>query len=497
MRRLWLLAFGATLLASTAVSAETLRIGLNEDPDMLDPDRARTFVGRVVFTSLCEKLVDINEKLEFVPRLATEWEWGEDVKSLTFRLREGVTFHDGTPFNAEAVKFNIERSKTLEGSLRKSELASVERVEVIDDKTVRLVFNKPDATVLAQLADRSGMMISTKADENFAQAPVCSGPYKFVNRVQNDRIVLQKFPEHWEANDYHFDELIFMPIPDTTVRLANLQSGDLDLIERLAATDIPTVEGDANLAVQQVVSIGYQGITFNIANGDRAKNPLAQDKRVRQAFELAIDRKAINDVVFAGTHPPAWQAHPPASPYFNKELPEPTRDVEKAKQLLKEAGAETVQVELSHANNNINRQVNEVIQSMVSEAGFQVTLAPAEFAAMLDQNQAGNFQASQFGWSGRADPDGNIYSQVTCEGGLNDGRYCNKEVDRILTEARQTTDVEARKALYAKADQMLKDELPIIYLYYQPWIYAHQKAVTGFKAYPDGMMRLKGVKIER
>lgn len=492
MLRPTLLALGLALVAGSA-SAQTLRIGLNEDPDLLDPDQARTFVGRIVFTSLCDKLVDITPDLQFTPQLATEWAWGEDTRSITFKLRQGVTFHDGTPFNAEAVRFNIERSKTLDGSLRKGELASVESVDVIDDYTVRLNLAKPDATVLAQLADRAGMMLSTQADENFAQNPVCSGPYRFVRRVQNDRMELEKYDGYWDAANYHFDKVVYLPIPDTTVRLANLQAGDLDLIERLAPTDIPTVEASADLAVQKVVGIGYQGITININNTDRAKNPLGQDKRVRQAFAAAIDRNAISQVVFAGTYPPAWQAQPPASPYFNKALPEPGRDVEKARQLLQEAGVENPQVELIFGNNNISRQVNEMVQAMVSEAGFQVRLAPAEFAAMLDQATAGNFEAAQFGWSGRVDPDGNIYNQWTCNGSLNEGHYCNEEVDKLLNEARLTTDVEKRRALYAKADAIVADELPIIYLYYQPWIYAHTRKLAGFTPYPDGMIRLKGV----
>ena len=166
----------AALLGTTAIAAQaqTLKIGLESDPDALDPDKSRTFVGRIVFTALCDKLVDIDPDLNIVPQLATEWTVAEDGMSMTMMLREGVTFHDGSPFDAEAVKANIERSQTLEDSVRKSELASVESVEVVSPTEVKFNLTAPDATLLAQLADRAGMMMAPSAFEgDYAAEPVC------------------------------------------------------------------------------------------------------------------------------------------------------------------------------------------------------------------------------------------------------------------------------------------------------------------------------------
>lgn len=217
---------GAAVLAGAggAALAQDLRIGLQEDPDVLDPHRARTYVGRIVFTSLCDKLVDIDEKLQFVPQLAQSWSFSEDNKTLTFKLRTDVQFHDGSKFDAAAARANLGRAMTLQDSMRKGELASVEKIEAPDPATLVLTLKRPDATLLAQLSDRAGMMLSPKAFEGDAAAvgrkPICSGPYKFVERVQNDRIVLQKFDQYYGAKDYHFDKLVFLPIPDTTVRLS-------------------------------------------------------------------------------------------------------------------------------------------------------------------------------------------------------------------------------------------------------------------------------------
>jgi peptide/nickel transport system substrate-binding protein len=485
-------------LAVTALpaAAQTLRVGLQEDPDALDPHRARTFVGRLVFTSLCDKLVDIDEKLQFQPQLATAWSWSADNKVLTFKLRGGVKFHDGETMDAAAVKASLDRARTLPDSLRKSELASVASVDVVDPLTVAITVKQPDATLLAQLSDRAGMVLSPKAMAgDFGQKPVCAGPYRFVERVQNDRIVLEKFADYWDKDGgYNFQRLVFQPIPDTTVRLANLRAGSIDMLERLAPSDVESVKGDSKLTFAPVVGLGYQGITFNIANGARAeKNPL-RDKRVRQALQLAIDRDAINEVAGAGIYEPAQQAYPEASPFFDKAHPPTKRDVAKAKALLKQAGQEHPTFELMFGNNTVTQQINEMIQAMAAEAGFEVKLRATEFATSQKESAAGNFDATQYGWSGRPDPDGNIHTFVTCKGALNDGRYCNTEVDRLLDEARSVNDLARRQSLYAAANVILQDDLPIVYVYYQPWPFALAKKVTGFKAYPDGMIRLKGVK---
>ncbi|MFC0339611.1 ABC transporter substrate-binding protein [Paracoccus niistensis] len=489
----------AALLLSTAAaaSAAELRIGLENDPDTLDPDRSRLFVGRIVFTALCDKLVDVNEKLEIVPQLATAWTQSEDGRSITFTLREGVKFHDGTDFNAEAVKANIERSKTLEDSVRKSELASVESVEVISPTEVRLNLSAPDATVMAQLTDRAGMMMSPAAfadGKDFASAPACSGPFKFVSRVAQDRIELERFADYWNADAIKLDRVVYLPIPDTTVRLANLQSGDLDMINQLAATDIPAVQGNGNLRVEQVTGLGYQGIYFNLANGPQSQNPLGQDARIRQALNLSIDRNAISQVVFQGAFPPAGQPFPPDSPYYNEAYAAPERDVEKAKALLAEAGAAIpLNIELQVPNRPENQQTAQMIQAMAAEAGFNINIVTKEYATLVSDGAEGNFQSHTKGWSGRIDPDGNLHQFVTTGAGFNDGHYSNPEVDRLLNEARTLTDPAQRKERYDAAQAILQQDLPVSYLYYQAWLYGVDAGVQGFKPYPDGMIRLQNV----
>src|SRR5262250_1016602 len=254
----------AMLAAPALVAAQTLRFGLAEDPDILDPTLARTFVGRIVFAALCDKLFDIDEKLNIVPQLATGYEWSADNKALTIKIRPGVTFHDGEKLDAAAVKFNIERHKTMQGSNRRGELAPLASVDVVDPMTVKLNLSAPFSPLLAQLADRAGMMVSPKAaqeaGDKFGAKPVCSGPFRFVERVAQDRIVLERYPNYWNKGEIHLEKIVYLPIVDSTVRLANLKSGQLDFIERLAPSDVAALKSDTRFKITKITELGYQGI---------------------------------------------------------------------------------------------------------------------------------------------------------------------------------------------------------------------------------------------
>src|SRR3954470_19966123 len=272
-------------VASGAQAQSTLRIGLAEDPDILDPTLARTYVGRIVFASFCDKLFDIDEKLNIVPQLALSHQTSADGKEVTIKLRPGVKFHDGETFDADAAKFSIERHMTMPTSFRKPELASVDHVDVVDPLTIKLALKTPFSPLIAQLTDRAGMMVSPKAakeaGDKFGLRPVCAGPYKFVERVQQDRMVFEKFSYYWNKDNIFIDRIVFLPIVDATVRLANLKSGGLDLIERVLATDIKDVRADSRLKLSTAIELGYQGVTLNIGK-DKAKGPLSQSAKVRQ-----------------------------------------------------------------------------------------------------------------------------------------------------------------------------------------------------------------------
>jgi peptide/nickel transport system substrate-binding protein len=491
-----LLTVVACLLAGGA-SAQTLRIGLAEDPDVLDPTLARSFVGRIVFASLCDKLFDIDEKLNIVPQLATGYEWSADHKALTIKLRQGVTFHDGEKMDAAAFKYSLERHKTMAGSNRRGELAPLASVDVVDPATVRLNLSAPFSPLLAQLADRAGMIVSPKAAEaagdKFGAKPVCAGPFHFVERVAQDRIVLERYANYWDKGAVHFDRVVFLPIPDPTVRLANLRSGQLDFVERLAASDVPQVKSDARFKLTKITEIGYQGITINVGKSDLAqKNPLGRDPRVREAFELALDRDGIVQVAMDGEADPGNQWVAPSNSFYAKSAPIPKRDVERAKALLKEAGVTNPSFTLMTATTGDAQRIAQVVQAMAREAGFDVKIQSTEFATSLDMADKGQFEAYVLAWSGRADPDGNIFSFDACKQPLNYAGYCKPEVDDLLKRSRTTLDPEERRKLYADIAAIVLKDRPIVYLYHRHWLWAYTSKLDGLQAIPDGLVRVKG-----
>jgi peptide/nickel transport system substrate-binding protein len=503
MRILRIAAAAAALCFSlaTAVHAQTtLRIGLAEDPDVLDPTLARTYVGRIVFASFCDKLFDIDDKINIVPQLALSHETSADGKEVTIKLRPNVKFHDGEPFDAEAAKFSIERHLTLTGSFRKPELATVDRVEVVDPLTIKIVLKVPFSPLIAQLTDRAGMMVSPKAakaaGDKFGLHPVCAGPYKFVERIQQDRIVFEKFADYWDKDRIFIDKVVFLPIVDATVRLANLKSGGLDLIERVLATDIKAVQADPKLKLSTAIELGYQGLTLNIGK-DKAKGPLSQSAKVRQALDLSIDREAINQVVFNGEFKPGNQWVNPDHPYYQKAFPIPARDVAKAKALLKEAGVTgTVSVDFMVPKGAEIEAVAQVIQSMAAETGFDMKIRVTEFATSLKQAEAGEYQAYLLAWSGRIDPDGNAYVFLHTDAPQNYSAWSNAEADKALDDARLVTDQGKRKALYEKLTKLELDEEAILYIYHRRILIAHTTRLEGYKQMPDGLVRVTGLKLK-
>jgi peptide/nickel transport system substrate-binding protein len=502
----WITRAGIALLAAVATIAtvpgytQTLRFGLAEDPDVLDPTLARTFVGRIVFASLCDKLFDIDEKLNIVPQLATSYEWSADRKALTIKLRRGVTFHDGEKLDAAAVKFNIERHKNMAGSNRRGELAPVASVDVVDESTARLNLSAPFSPLLAALADRAGMMVSPKAaqaeGDKFGAKPICSGPFRFVERVAQDKIVLERYPNYWNKGEIHLDRVIYLPIVDSTVRLANLRSGQLDIIERMAGSDVPSLKSDSRFKVAGITEIGYQGITINVGKSDLAqKNPLGKEARVREAFELALDRDGIVQVAMDGEADVGNQWVAPSNAYYAKNVAVPKRDVARAKALLADAGIPNPSFTLMTPTTSDAQKIAQIVQAMAKDAGFDIKIQSTEFATSIDMADKGQFEAYVLAWSGRADPDGNLYSFDFCKAPLDYAGYCKPDVDELLNRSRSALDPAERKKIYEQIAAIVLKDRPIVYLFHRHWLWAHTAKLSGLRTIPDGLVRVQGLKM--
>lgn len=498
-----LLATGAgSSIAAENRTGGTLTIGLAEDPDALDPTLARTFVGRMVFLHMCEKLYDLNARLQISPQLAAGMPaLSGNKRRMTIRIRRGIRFNDGTPLNARAVKVSLDRHRTLAGSARASEISPITSVDVVNNYTVRLNLNARYSPLTAQLADRAGMIMSPKQldalGSRFASNPVCVGPFKFTSRTAGDRIVLDKSQFYYARSKVKLNRIVFRIITDTSARAANLRAHDINVLDRIASTDLPAIQRDRSLRVLKATSIGYQGISINIGNKngigkpfENVGTPLASRRAIRQAFELSLDRRVINRVVFGGTVLPGCLPVPPGSPYYDASIKCPGRNLSRARSLIRSTRLSTpVHVRLMIGTNQVQARLGQVIQSMARDAGFQVDLQPTEFVTALRRQDQGNYDAFAIGWSGRVDPDGNIYQFVHSKGSLNNLGWGSGRMDLLLDNARKAATPKARKTLYSAAFRVLRTELPLIYLYHDVNRHGVTANVKGVRLYGDGLIR--------
>jgi peptide/nickel transport system substrate-binding protein len=477
----------------------TLYVALEAEPPELDPNLSSAYVDRQVMASLYDKLVDIDENGEIVPMLAKSYDVSDDGKVYTFHLRDGIKFHDGTEFNAEAAKYNLERYQE-EDSVRSTEVEPIESVEAVDEYTVRVTLSEPFAPFLAVLTDRAGIMASPKAiEENngrISKDPVGTGPFKFVERVRGDHITVEKNPDYWREGLPKIDKIEYRGIDDENVQYQNLQSGELDIIDSIPLVEFKELQesGDYNVSIEP--GLGYQGVFLNVTQ------PPFDNKQLRQAVYRLVDRDAIVKAVLRGVGGEAGNS--PFSEqswaYSEESDSYPERSVEEAKALLEEAGKpDGFSFTLKTDPSPINQQIGQVIQNNLKPAGIDVKLEQEEFGTLLDDSTNGNFQALFLGWSGRIDPDLNIYDFTVTNGDFNDSGYSNPEVDKLLNEARITSDRDRRKELYGQVMEILHEDVPYVYLYHnnQTTDFAMQPTVQGFEPYPDGILRLAGVSKEQ
>lgn len=482
----------------------TLVMALSAEPDQLDPALSRSLYSRYVFHAMCQKLYDTDEKAQIVPQLATDLPTtSEDGLTVTIPVRTGVTFADGTPFDASAVAASLERELTLPTSARKSELGPIESVEAQDASTVVITLSSPFAPLTAALTDRAGMIVSPKAakdlGEDFASAPVCVGPFKFSKRTPQTSIELVKDPNYYDADKVHLEGITYRIITDASIRAANLRSGDVQVADSLSAQDAPAVGSEDGLQLLQSESLGYQGLTINVGNTAGVGKPVGtvdtavgSKPEVRRALAMSIDREQLVKVVFNGLNSPACSPVSPATEFTSDAAQACEKhDPAAAKKLLADAGVTTpVPVEMITSNNPDSLRLAQALQSMVKEGGFDLKIQPVEYASLLDQQDRGDFSALQLGWSGRIDPDANITNFLRTGASQNVSGYSNATVDDLLDKARAEKDAAARRDLYGQVVGQLQKDNPIIYLYRQRNLTGVSDTVKGVQVFPDGVIRV-------
>ena len=498
-------ALGGTRAKTPAVkNGGTLVVGMSAgEPDVLDPTLARTFSGREVFLTFCEKLYDLDRHANIVPQLASALPTvSKNGLTVTIPLRRGIRFNDGTPFNAAAVVTTIKRDLDLKGSVRASEISPVKSVSTKGKYTAVFHLSSPYAPLTAQLADRAGMIMSPKQlkalGDKFGTNPVCVGAFKYQGRVAGDSITVVKSPYYYDRKHVHLSKIVFKIENDAAAAANALKAGDLQALDGVASTELQGVAKDPKLRILTAAGLGYQGIDFNVGNtngigkpfGNITNTDAGKSAKLREAFELAIDRNAMNRVVFNGTVLPGCTPISPSSAWYDKTIKCAKYDPARAKQLVQQSGISNPTVHLMVPTASVALRQAQFTQAEEAAVGIKVIIDSTDFVTALSKADAGNFDAFQIGWSGRVDPDGNIYGFLASDGTLNEPGYHDAQVDRLLKAARVAVSAKARRAAYkALILQALKDR-PIVYLYHPVTRAGVSKQLVGVKLYPDTLLRV-------
>jgi peptide/nickel transport system substrate-binding protein len=473
----------------------SLRIGLANDLTTMDPHLSTAYVDRIVYQSIFNPLVRLDKDLTLKPELAEKWEY-TDPTTLVFTLRKGVKFHDGTEFNAQAVKINFDRMMNPDTkSLRASEIASVKEVQVVDDSTIKLILKAPNSSLLAQLSDRAGMIISPAAIQKYgkdlARNPVGTGPFQFVEWVTGDHLTVKKFDGYWEKGADgqplpYLDSVVFKGIPDGTVRLTALKTGAIDMVDAPDAKDVPGLKAGKDPIYDQVPGLGYQGIEINTANAPFNK------LEARQAVAYAVDAAAITKNILFDTATPGEGPIPPASWAYDASVNIYKRDPAKAKDLLTKAGFTLpVKFPAMVTNDPQNLLIGQALKEQLAEGGFDMDIQQLDFPTALAKETAKDYTFWQVGWSGRADPDGNTYNFIYSTGGNNTNNWKNAKADELLDQTRIVSDQAKRKDLYTQIITIVNNEVQRVYLWWPADRKTYSTKVMNFVHSADGMVRTK------
>jgi peptide/nickel transport system substrate-binding protein len=476
-----------------------LNVGLASDAVTLDPLQSTALVDRQVMLNLYDTLVKVDAQNNIQPDLATSWQFTAPTQ-LVFTLRTDVKFTDGTAFDAGNVVFNINRILTTPTSPRFSELATVKDVVAIDASHVRFDLKKPFAPLLATLTDRAGMMLSQKAvqslGKNLANAPkdAGSGPFMFSEWVKGDHLTIVRNPHYWQKDAQgnvlpYLQSVTYHGITNGTVEFTNLQTGNIDVADTVDPNFVAQAKSNPNLIYRQIPGLSFFGIELNTTVA-----PL-NNVHVRRAVAWAVNRDEILNTVFKGVGVIAQGPLAPGSWAFNSSFAPYHYDINQAKAELQMAGMpQGVSFTLlTTSGSPLATQEAQFIQSELQPAGIKVNIQQETFATLLSDTQAHHFQAAVLGWSGRPDPDGNTYSWFHTGGGNNNMLYSNPQVDKLLEDARASTDQATRAQDYLQAQTLIVQDASYVFLYHGVSIQASSTKVQNFLLLPTTIMEFMSV----
>jgi peptide/nickel transport system substrate-binding protein len=507
LRNTWIAVSIAALLAAavgpaaaqTPVRGGALRVGWIADAKILDPHFSVQFSERYVLYMVFNTLVGLDRSFSVVPELARAWQVSPDGKRVTFQLQRGVKFHDGSDFTADVVKWNIERILDPQTkSPQRSQLEpAVAAVTVTDPHTVVFELKKPFAPLLAALAERPGFMVSPaavkQAGADFGRRPVGTGPFRFVEWVADSQLTLERFPDYWDKGKPYLDRVTFRIVPDPTVRLTMVRTGEVDIATDVDAKDVPALRGEAALRISEVrPPARWTALQWQV------DKPPFNNKALRQAIALGVDRNELKEVLLSGFGEPARGPVVPGLWWFDPNFKGFGHDVEQAKRKLAEAGYPNGFRHKFVVENTPQwiRQA-ELLQGQLQKINVTLELEPVNTADAYAQIVQRKTNWTHTRWTQRADPSGLLTILFHSKGFANSTGYSNPRVDELLDRAAAIYEPERRKPLYQEAERLITDDVPYVFLNYTTEFAIMSQKVQNWGWIPDLIPRFRELWLER
>jgi len=483
--------------ALAAPSEATLTVAIFADPLSFDPHLTGNLQGRAATRAIHDTLFTVDADGRLAPSLVERWEQ-PDRTTYLLHLRQGVRFHDGTPFDAAAVQYNISRifDKTL-GSIRAGELSALDKVAVIDDHTLRLTLKYPFSAFLFPLTDVAGCIGSPAAMERWKQDyglhPSGTGPFKLAEYLKDAHTTLDKNGDYWIKGKPLLHRVVLRPIPVDTTRLAELEAGGVQIAEALPLQNIRQLRQAKRIVVSERIGFRWEYFGFDL----RPAYP-GRSKPFRQAFQWAIDREALHQVAYFGTGAIGYDGILPGSPFFDKNYKPFTYDPDRAKRLIDQSGlGSPIVLHAPLQPDPVKQRAAQVFQANAGAIGVQVKIEQVDSAAYGSQLAAGTMATDLQGWWGyRPDPDQYLAILLGTNGSYAKWNgYSNPEMDKLIRAEREMSSEADRRSVFRKISALMNEDAA-----YVPWHYTSdfkglKPGVQGFVHAADGIIDFRDISL--
>jgi peptide/nickel transport system substrate-binding protein len=483
---------GRLARAETPTRGGTLTIGLTNDAKTYDPIFSVQFSERYVLYLAFDTLVKYGPDFTIEPELAESWETAEDGKRIVFALRSGVKFQDGTPFNAAAVKWNIDRrlDAKLNSPQREVLAPMLASVEIVDPTHVAFNLTAPSPGLFSLLGERAGFMVSPTAwqqrGQDFGSAPIGTGAFVLKEWTRGSRVLLERNPDYWRPGLPYLDRIVMQDLGGSIIGVQRLLTGEIDYLDQLAPADVLPIQNRASIVLKPIKVGRWYFLQW------RLDEPPFDNLKLRQAFAHAIDRDRLNAITMRGQGTVSNGPTPPGLWWYDPDLKSCPFDPVRAKALLAEAGHPNgFEYALATAQIPVIQQINQLMQEQLGAVGIRLQLQPVAASEWYPRVVSGAINLTPSRWTQRADPDGLLYILFHSKGFANTTRYKNPRVDALLDKARTIYESSARKKLYAEVQQQIVDDLAIVPLIFGAEYAAMRSAVNGFEWIPDEIPRFR------